>query len=78
VPDDLKIVLYRILEELLSLASRHCRDGRCAVSIHTSDEKMVLEIQLRDAHRGPVDRTGPKASCPLPLSGIARPPRARR
>jgi signal transduction histidine kinase len=50
VPDDLKIVLYRILEELLSLASRHCRDGRCAVSIHTSDEKMVLEIQLRNAH----------------------------
>lgn len=48
VPDDLKIVLYRILEEMLSLASRHCRDGRSTISIRTSDEKMVLELQLRN------------------------------
>lgn len=49
VQNDLKIVVYRILEELLSLSSRHCHDGRCSISLRTSSEKLVLEVQLRGA-----------------------------
>lgn len=45
IPAELKIVIYRVLEELLSLASRYGEMDRCSVSIHEGDDKITLIVQ---------------------------------
>jgi signal transduction histidine kinase len=44
--DELKIVIYRVLEELLSLASRHCEADRCRISLHQGSGRITLAVQV--------------------------------
>ncbi len=53
IPDELKIVIYRVLEELLSLSSRWCGADRCDISLKAGDDKITLVVQIWGR---PIDR----------------------
>ena len=59
VPGDLKIVIYRVLEELLILTASPGRDDQRTVSLDEDDGKITLVVR----------KTGPQASQVTPKTG---------
>lgn len=45
IPGELKIVIYRVLEELLTLSSGHCREDRWTVALEEYEGHIALIVQ---------------------------------
>jgi signal transduction histidine kinase len=52
VPESLKIVIYRLLQEVLSNIVRHSKAGRVLVTLKRKDKDNMLEFAIEDNGRG--------------------------